>query len=569
MSVVCKRISVSGSRAQQNAPVGAWEAHLHLKGIPWCFVFAILMLFGTAFPANGEVKLPALISDNMVLHRGTKVPVWGMADPGEQVTVSLAGQTVSTTADSNGHWKIALGPFAAGGPWEMKVAGKNTLVLHNVVAGEVWVCSGQSNMEMTVGPHYHAGALLGGARNYEQEIAAANYPMIRYFHVKTAVAGRPQDDVQGQWVVTSPQTVQDFSAVGYFFGRELHKVLGVPVGLINASVGGTPAEAWTSDSVLHSDGELKTLLANWEKAAEDYPKLLNEFRQKLDRWTVSSKQAEAEGAPMPPQPTIPTDRRSSSWRPAGLYNAMIAPLTRYRIAGVIWYQGEAQAPFKVDLTGVRGYEDDNNRPRQYRKLFSALIGDWRKAWAQGDFPFLFVQLANYNQLVSRKDSWPEIREAQALALSLPKTAMAVAIDIGESNDVHPHNKQEVGRRLALAAEAVAYGRDVLYSGPNFRAMNVTGDAATLTFDHTDGGLVSKGGPLTSFEIAGEDHQFVSAQAEINGDTVVVRSPRVGHPAAVRYGWADDPKCNLYNGASLPAAPFRTDNWPLGSPDQRQ
>jgi len=508
-----------------------------------CLISAMIAMIATASSAGAEVKLPTLFSSNMVLQQGKKAAVWGTADPGEQVTVTLGDQKATGTADSEGRWKVELGALKAGGPWEMTVAAQNTITLHNVAVGEVWVCSGQSNMEMAVGSSARA---WGGVLNADQEAAAGNYPLIRHFTVKKAVAGQPQKDVEGQWVVASPETVPEFSAVGYFFGRELHKALGVPVGLIDSSWGGTPAEAWTSTPALEAVPELKPLLDDWSQKVAAYPRALEQFQQELNPWEQAAEKAEGEGKPAPPAPKMPPDPRSNSWRAAGLFNGMIAPLTPYAIAGAIWYQGESNA----------------DRANQYRKLFPTMIQDWRHAWGEGDFPFLFVQLANFIQ-GGVKTAWAELREAQSMTLSLPKTGMAVTIDIGDPYNIHPKNKQEVGRRLALAGEALAYGRKVVYSGPLYESMSVEGPSVRLRFKHVGGGLVAKGGPLKGFEIAGEDRKFVAAEAKISGDTVVVRSVggRVPHPAAVRYAWADNPECSLYNKAGLPASPFRTDDWP--------
>jgi sialate O-acetylesterase len=425
----------------------------------------------------------------------------------------------------------------------MTISGQNTLTLHNVVVGEVWICSGQSNMEMAVASSPRA---LGGVLNAEQEIAAANFPMIRQFTVKRAVAGQPQQDIQGHWVAASPQTAGDFTAVGFFFARELHRTLGVPIGLIQSAWGGTPVEAWTRSAALAAEPELASIVKNWEQKFADYPQSLEKFRQQLDEWYQASLKADAEGKLAPPPPQFPADPRSSSWRPAGLFNGMIGPLIPYGIRGAFWYQGESNA----------------DRAYQYRKLFPVMILDWRRTWGQGDFPFLFVQLAGFMQKSAPNTAWAELREAQLMTLSLPRTGMAVAADIGDPYDIHPRNKQEVGRRLALAAQAIAYGMEVVYSGPIYESKSTEGDKIRLHFKHVAGGLVGKSGtPLKSFEIAGEDRKFVSAEARIAGPTVVVRSDQVPHPVAVRYAWADYPECSLYNRAGLPAAPFRTDDWP--------
>jgi len=354
----------------------------------------------------------------------------------------------------------------------------------------------------------------------------------------------PLEDTEGQWTLCSPQSVGDFSAVGYFFGREIHKALGVPVGLIHSSWGGTPAEAWTSLPYLEGDPDYQPIIERWKLNLANYPKAIKDYEAKLAEWQSAAEKAKAEGKPAPPAPWKPAGPEYPG-RPAVLYNGMIAPLIPYAIQGVIWYQGEANA----------------GRAYQYRRLFPTMIRNWRKAWGQGNFPFLFVQLANYEP-GNLNEEWAELREAQLMALQLPSTGMAVAIDIGNPKDIHPRNKQEVGRRLALTALAKVYGKNIEYSGPMYRGMSIEGGAIRLRFDHVDGGLLAMGGgPLKGFTIAGEDRKFVPAEAVIEGETVVVRSPEVAHPVAVRYAWAINPTCNLYNKAGLPASPFRTDDWP--------
>jgi sialate O-acetylesterase len=504
-------------------------------------VFAILMGVVTA---AADVKLPALISDNMVLQQGRQVAIWGTADAGEQVTVSLGEQRESATADANGQWKVHLGPLKAGGPWEMTVAGKNTVTIHNVLAGEVWVCSGQSNMEFAVWNH----GVFGGANNAEQEVAAGNDPLLRLFMVKRAVAGKPQTDVQGQWVVASPETVGSFSAVGYFFGRDLHRTMKFPVGMIASSWGGTEAEAWTSDESLEADPELKVVADSWRQRIADFPHVLEQYEQKLNEWEKAAEEAEAGGKVAVPFPDAPKDPRSHPWRDSGLWNAMIAPLTPYAIAGTIWYQGESNAEFAY----------------QYRKVFANMIQQWRTSWGEGDFPFLFVQLANFITNNKNPDAWAVLRESQEKTLALPKTGMAVAIDIGDSHDIHPKNKQEVGRRLALAAEGIAYGRKIEYMGPSYKSLHEDKGTLRLRFTHLAGGLVVHGPRLMGFEIAGEDQQFYPAEAKIDGAEVVVSSAKVPKPVAARYAWLDDPKCNLYNKVGLPAPPFRTYDWTVST-----
>lgn len=488
--------------------------------------------------AQADVRLARIFSEHMVLQRGKPVPIWGFAEPGEKVTMEFRGQKVSTVADRTGVWRVVLSPMSAGGPFRMTVRGNNTVELSDVLVGEVWVCSGQSNMEWP----------LFLARDGEREVASANHPRIRLFMVPKSVADVPQSDLNGgQWAVCSPETARNFSAVGYFFARELHHQLGVPVGMIQSAWGGTPAESWTSLATLESNPVLRPILANWERAVQDYPQALRRFRQQMAQWEENAALARAEGRPEPPRPNRPTPPRNNPWKPAGLFNAMIAPIVPYAIQGVIWYQGESNAG--------RAYE--------YRTLFPAMIRDWRRVWGQGDFPFLFVQLANFLPVRPEpgESAWAELREAQTMTLALPKTGMAVAIDIGEADDIHPRNKQDVGERLALNALAIAYGKKIVYSGPIYTRMRREGNAIRLYFKHVDGGLTTPNGePLKGFAIAGPDRKCVWAEARIDGDTVVVSSPQVTEPVAVRYAWADNPLCNLYNRAGLPASPFRTDDW---------
>lgn len=511
-----------------------------LRQIPYncitILIFLLSLLFLTVFPADADVKLPALISDNMVLQQGTKVPLWGTAEPGERVIVTLGEQQVTATADSEGRWIIKLEPLNADGPFEITVAGNNTITLHNVFVGEVWVCSGQSNMQWPVSM----------AANAEREIVNSDYPKIRLLSVKRTVAEQPLDDTEGRWAECSPETVKSFSAVGYFFGRHLHKELDTPVGLIHSSWGGTPAEAWTSWLTLKSEPEFNPILDRWEEILANYPQEKEKYQQRLTQWEQEVENAKKEGKPKPRKPRPPVGPNHPH-RPASLYNAMIAPLIPYAVKGAIWYQGESNA----------------GRAYQYRKLFPAMIHNWRRSWGQGDFPFLFVQLANFmnTQPQPVESAWAELREAQLMVLALPKTGMAVTIDIGEAKNIHPKNKQDVGHRLGLTALATGYGHDVVYSGPIYESMTVEDDKIRLRFKHINGGLVTRGGEhLEGLAIAGPDQKFVWAEAKIDGNTVVVWSNQVPQPVAVRYAWADNPVCNLYNKSGLPASPFRTDDW---------
>jgi len=508
--------------------------------VAWCLVLAILPVL----PAQAEVKLPAIIGDNMVLQADVKAPIWGWAAPDEKVTVTLGDQKQTATADKDGKWTVKLEALKSGGPLEMAVAGTNTITVKNILVGEVWVCGGQSNMAMSV----------KSSKDSDKEIAEAKYPKIRLFKVQNAMADEPAKDAKGQWVECDPNTVGGFSAVGYFFGRDLHKVLNVPVGLIHSNWGGTCAEAWTSKPTLEGDAELKVALDRQTQAVERHATDKENWEKNKDkllaRWKESADKAKAEGKPIPRAPQPPGDPKTSPNRPSCLYNGMIAPLIPFGIRGAIWYQGESNA----------------GRAVEYRKLFPAMISDWRKNWGQGDFPFLFVQLANFmaKDAEPKDDPWPWLREAQTMTLSVPKTGMAVIIDIGEGNDIHPKNKQDVGLRLSRAAQKIAYGKDIVHSGPVHEtgSMKIEGDKAVVKFKHLGGGLVAKGDKLTGFAIAGEDRKFVWADAKIDAETVVVQSKDVPKPVAVRYAWANNPDCNLYNKEGLPACPFRTDDWPM-------
>jgi len=476
-------------------PLRAVEGGLSISA--WVATFTVAGLMLSAARCAADVKLPALVGDNMVLQRDAKLRIWGTADPGEEVTVSFHGQCKSAVADKRGRWHVNLGPFSAGGPFEMTIAGRNTVTLRNILVGEVWVCSGQSNMEWPV----------AASLNAEQEVAAASWPQIRLFTVQKAISTWALDDCKGAWVECSPATVGGFSAVGYFFGRELHKSLGVPVGLINSSWGGTLAEAWTPTSTLRADPEFQGILDWRAKAIAD---------GKVDCNT-----------------------------PSVLYNAMIEPLTDFAVRGAIWYQGESNA----------------GNPKGYLKLLPAMIRAWREAWRNDKLAFLIVQLANFMavQATPVEEGWAAIREVQWLiAQTVPYCGMASAIDIGEANDIHPRNKQEVGRRLALCALARVYGRKVECSGPTYRSMSVRDGKAILSFTHTTGGLVVKGDELKGFAIRGESGGWVWAKAKVEDDKVVVWAEGVSKPVAVRYAWANNPIGNLYNGAGLPANPFRTD-----------
>ncbi|MBN1559974.1 9-O-acetylesterase [candidate division KSB1 bacterium] len=613
----------------------------------------------------------------MVLQQKIKAPVWGKATPAGKVTVEFQEQKKATVADENGDWMIRFEPLTAGGPFTLKISGKDTIFLSNVMVGEVWICSGQSNMEWGV----------NNSNNAREEIMAADFPSMRLFHVNHTTSLNKKEDVDAAgWKVCSPASVPSFSAVAYFFGRHLHQELQLPIGLIHTSWGGTVAEAWTAADFLAQMEDfapiieaLKTSAASEEELRADYDRKMREWKENVDAkvkaqsggiswqnvdcddsaWEKMSLPVLWEGAGLPGfdgivwfrktieiaddaanegftlslgpiddqdityingqqigttdlynaprEYTIPAGtlkaganviaiqvldtgggggiwgdasqmwlksesgavvQLSGEWKynigvslrdvpprpptpdnpnyPTVLYNAMLEPLMPFAIRGAIWYQGEGNA----------------GRAYQYRELFPTMITSWRTNWGQGDFPFLFVQLANFRQVLDHpaESDWAELREAQTKTLSLPNTGMAVIIDIGEADNIHPGNKQQVGRRLALNALARVYGQDIVYSGPLYKSMRLEGDKIRLNFDHVDGGLLARGGDLTGFAIAGQDSNFVWADAVIDGETIIVSSPNVANPLAVRYAWADNPICNLYNAEGLPASPFRTDDW---------
>lgn len=647
------------------------------------FRYAILASFFPALIFGGSIKLASVFTDNMVLQQKKKIPIWGKAEEGEKITVEFNGQK-ATTQTKNQKWMVHLKPMNAGGPYTLRVyGGKDTVELKNVLIGEVWVASGQSNMEWP----------LSGAMNADQEIASAHYPQIRFFTVARATAPYPVDSVQGQWVECTPENAPSFSAVAYFFARELHLSEKCPIGIIHTSWGGTPAESWVDEASLKANPKLAYLLEPLEVFRKDPHQTRQEMAKKMAEWqtfwdNVFSKnlgkeqgwalpeyslaewtlvQVPQEGSILgkidgvvwyrrdveipeswagkdlvlklgpiddydqtyfngteighifrdtpnwwttPRNYTIPKElvkpgrntiavRILDNWLGGGftsdsaglkifpkdapeqalslsgkwysrtefvfdpalhpprpeqsdeshtacvLYNAMIAPLIPYAIRGAIWYQGES----------------NTSRAEEYQVLFPTLISSWRKNWKQGDFPFYFVQLANYMARAEfpTESEWAELREAQFLTLKVKNTGMAVAIDIGDATDIHPKNKQDVGKRLALWAEAKIFNRKVECSGPLYKSVQFKNGKAIVSFDHVDGGLEIKGGnELKGFAIAGKDGKFVWANAKIEKDKVIVWSPEVAEPIAVRYGWADNPLVNLYNKAGLPASPFRTD-----------
>ena len=523
--------------------------------------------------ARADVQLPAIFGDHMVLQQEATLPVWGRATPGEKITVTFSGRKAEATATAEGKWRADLPALAAGtSPGALVVTGKNTVTINDVLVGEVWLCGGQSNMEYGTG---------------RGQTAKAKDDQIRLFHVPHRLALAPVDDVRASWEVCTPETVPGFSAVGFFFAQNLRTVLKRPVGLIESCVGGTGAQEWTDLPTLRAVPALRHYAEAFDKIAAAYPGGEPEYDAKaavhddavkqwkaaldadpayqtaLKEYTATAAQARAAGQPEPrrlkppvPEPAGPPGKRGD---PAFLFNGMIAPLVPYAVRGVIWYQGENNASNPITAT-------------EYRTLFPALIADWRGLWKEGDFPFLYVQLANYG---SPNSGWPLLREAQLRTLSLPKTGMAVTIDIGTGDNIHPPDKADVGARLALAARHVAYGEHLVYTGPIYEAMKPEGSGVRISFDRDSlgSGLTIGTAPWTDpkaapvsktelqgFVIAGEDEKWVEAQAKIENNTVVVSSAQVPRPVAVRYAWANNPSCNLYNKEGLPASPFRTDDW---------
>ena len=640
--------------------------------------FAVVLTLAISIQrASADVRMPRIFSDHMVLQRDAEVVVWGWADPRERVRVSIASQEHSTRADRQGNWSVKLQPMKAGGPHTMTISGKNRIELSDVLMGEVWLGSGQSNMQWSVAQ----------SANPEEEIQMANHPEIRLFTVPRRIATSPLNDLEGgEWQVCSPESISSFSAVAYYFGRHLHSEIGVPVGLIHSSWGGTVAETWISEEMMRKQEDFREKLE--AAAGLDLDKLQAEARKRVEEWNLVIEREDAgmvngwyrpdiddagwntmtlpvlwEQAGLPGlagvvwfRKTITLDaararqeiilnlgpvddsdytyinghligktldqynqnRRyvvspdllregenliavrvidtgggggiwgdpsqlyylagnervslAGNWRynvgveadappsvqgmagpnsfPSLLFNGMIHPILPYTIKGAIWYQGESNA----------------GRAYQYRTLFPGLIEDWRKQWNHPTMPFLFVQLANFRapSFMPSNSDWAELREAQSMALSLPYTGMAVTIDIGEADDIHPKNKQDVGLRLALNALKIAYGKDIVHSGPVYESMSVENSRVRLRFREVGSGLMimDKYGYLKGFAIAGPDRVFHWARAFLDGNDVVVYSDKVENPLAVRYAWGDNPDdANLYNREGLPASPFRTDYWP--------
>lgn len=562
-----------------------------------------LLCASSAALAQAAVRLPAIFGDHMVLQRDTGVPVWGWAEPGEAVTVAAGGDTATATAAADGTWAVKLAKLPASTtPIDVVVTGKNTITFHDVLVGDVWVCSGQSNMEFGI-----------KAFATPQELAAAGQPLIRLFSVPKWVAPAPARDIApapegfpalGKWQVCTPEMLvktgewSGFSAVGYYFGREIQGFTHQPVGLIGSSWGGTRINSWTSLKTLQENPSMKSLakgafdfqenyeqikktyetvtLPQWNatlaKWRQDNKDVLDAYEAEVKAWPQIARDAAAKKLPVPPRPRGPKPPREpvdpihSNQNSAALFNGMIAPLAPYAIKGAIWYQGES----------------NGDQPVFYRIALPALIKDWRSCWGQGDFPFLVVQLPNFMAAKPEpsESNWAGVREAQAKVLELPNTGYAVTIDLGDAGNIHPSDKLDVGYRLGLIGRHVAYGWQGVYTGPAYKSHTVEGAKVRLNFTNVGGGLAPGTAPdhyyacqrppltkpapskLEGFAVAGADHKFVWADAIIDGDTVVVASPQVPNPVSVRYAWADTPVCNLYNKEGLPAAPFRTDDLPL-------
>ncbi len=490
----------------------------------------------TAFASTAwaDVSVPNIFGDHMVLQQKQKNRVWGKAAPAEKVTVTIGDQSHTATADGDGLWQVMLDPMNAGGPHVLAITGNNEIKISDVLVGEVWICSGQSNMEWRV----------KSTNDADMVRVAANYPKIRSINYPNTGSQTPiWTHENSPWMTCTPETVGEFSAVGYFFGRQLHQTLdGVPIGLINNAWGGSAVDAWIRRDLLEREDIYHGTLERWQGMEDAF-----------DALSKKSELSDAEKKRL----TALRRQMGGNHRPANIYNGVLKSHLGYGIKGSIWYQGESNA----------------SRAYQYRELFPLMIDSWRKEWGQGDFPFYWVQLADFRAQVDSpaESDWAELREAQTMTMSrLPNTGEAVIIDIGEGKDIHPRNKVDVGRRLARWALAKDYGVDIAYHSPQYASMKKQGSKIVLTFEHVDGGWrpFDVKEPI-GFAIAGADRQFVWADAKIvDGNRIEVSSDSVPDPAAVRYAWADNPVCNMYDAVGLPLTPFRTDDWPGKTVDIR-
>lgn len=499
----------------------------------WRNTIRAALLIGSVFSAASqtsyvyaEVKLPNVFSDSMVLQQKQENKVWGKDNPGQNVTVTIGNAKVSGTADASGNWQVKLPAMEIGDPLTMTVEGSSKVTLNDVLVGEVWICSGQSNMQWSVAQ----------SNDPDLERLAANFPNIRMINFPQVGTQEPvwsHDD--RKWMVCNPENASKFSAVGYFFARQIHQTTGLPVGMINNAWGGSACEAWVNLDVLKSDGRFNKMIENWNRNADTF--------QSLSAKTERNKDEETQFKNL-------SGQMRGNQRPANIYNGVLKSHLGYGIRGAIWYQGESNA----------------GRAYQYRDLFPLMIQNWRNEWGQGDFPFYWVQLADFKAEVKEpgESDWAELREAQTMTLDkLPHTGQAVIIDIGEGKDIHPKNKVDVGRRLARWALANEYGIAVDHQSPRYGSMQADGDGIVLSFQHLPAGWrpFDVNEPV-GFTIAGEDKKFVKADAKIlEGGKIRVSSPNIAKPVAVRYAWADNPVCNMYSAGGLPLTPFRTDEWP--------
>ncbi len=515
------------------------------------------VLLAAAPSCFAEIKLAGIFGDHMVLQRECEVPVWGWANPQENVTVTFDGQSKQATADASGKWMVKLDALSAGGPHSLTASGSNKVTVSDVLIGEVWLCSGQSNMAMTV----------NRARDFDKEQQHANFPLIRHFKTAAHATPDPQADCAGGWSVCSGDTVGNFSATAYFFGRDLHQELNVPVGLINSSWGGTDVAAWTSLPAQQAVEAIVPKLEAYDATVQAYDAeaVQAKYEAALANWQKRADAAKAAGKPTPRRPRAIGDPAVNQNRPANLFNGMIQPLIPYAIRGATWYQGERNSHSVAEGS-------------LYATQLKTLITDWRSRWQEGAFQFLTVQLPNFHAPVEepvQTTGWVMVRESEMKTLRMKNTGIAITIDVGEANNIHPQDKQTVGHRLALWALGTTYERDIVYSGPimsffQYRT-GTTSDAGVsksgrmmVNFIHADGLTASDGKKLRGFAVADDDQKFYPADAKIDKATgmLVLSSDQVQTPVAARYNWADNPNGNLVNGAGLPAAPFRTDNWVL-------
>ena len=531
--------SIGLGNGSEPAPDTSPSARVRLKLDPlrsFVLLAVVAASFCASSPASAQLALPRILSSHMVVQRDLPVHVWGTSAPGDPVSVSFRGEERTTTAAPSGRWSLYLKPGSAGGPFEMTVSGTEPaneagpgapqkITLSDVLVGDVWVASGQSNMEFA----------MRQAATADADLPKADNPRIRLLIVNKKASEYPLDDIDTDgWAASSPQSAKNFSAVGWYFARDIEQREQVPVGVVDSTWGGTVADAWTREAALGADAALAPVFVQWGEMTERESDALLRDRDQ----TRQRAEAKVAGKSEPQFPWHPT---LLSWGPGMLWNGMIAPLTPFPIRGVIWYQGESNSALR--------------RAPLYERVFSTMIEDWRRQWGLGDFPFLFVQISNFKS--NESEDWAELREQQLKTLVLRNTAMAVTIDIGNPDNVHPTDKVDVGLRLARAARALSYGESVAYAGPVFRQATPEGNAIRVWFDRPSKGLRARGGELTGFEVAGADGKFVPAMAKIDGDTIVASSDAVPAPLEVRYGWANSPECNLFDGEWLPASPFNS------------